>query len=40
MLLLLQKLNISTQGYAVRTCKLWTKIDATLKQIDTYGNGA
>ena len=40
MLLLLQKLNISTQGYDVRTGKSRTVIEATFKQANTSGNGA
>ena len=35
MVLILQMLNVSTQGFDVRTGKLWTQIEATFKQTDT-----
>jgi len=35
MLLILKMLNVSTQGFDVRTGKLWTQIQVTFKQKDT-----
>lgn len=36
MVLILQMLNVSTQGFDVRTGRLWTQIEETFKQTDTF----